>query len=134
MTFQFFKDKIYSYIYKKNHFATCQFGKIGVLANFITQKLKSKHLALLVFSSQRFIWGNERKYFPHIPGLEYIWVEIQCSVHFGPLYNWGHGNLMHQFLKSLYPLNSRRKRFVIQFRRRKYILLEKYIKPLLSTF
>ena len=32
--------------------------------NFMTQKLKSKH------SGDRFFWGNERKYFTHIPGLE----------------------------------------------------------------
>ena len=46
-----------------------QLGKIGVLVNLITQKLKSKHLAFSVFSGQRFFWGNERKYFPHISDL-----------------------------------------------------------------
>ena len=51
--FQFLSDKIYSYI-KKSHFTTWQFGKVGVLVNFITQKLKSKHLAISVFSGQRF--------------------------------------------------------------------------------
>ena len=67
-SFQFFNDIIYSYV-KKSHFATWQFGKIGVLVNFITHKLKSKHSAISVFSGQRFFWGNERKYFPHILGL-----------------------------------------------------------------
>ena len=65
LTFQFLSDKII----KKSHFTTWQFGKIGVLVNFITQKLKSKHLAISVFSGQRFFWENERKYFPHISGL-----------------------------------------------------------------
>ena len=46
-----------------------QIGKIGVLVNFITPKLKSRHLPLSVFSGQRFFWGNEGKYFPHIPCL-----------------------------------------------------------------
>ena len=36
---------------------------------FYHQKLKSKHLAISVFSGQRVFWGNERKYFPHILGL-----------------------------------------------------------------
>ena len=67
-TFQFLSDKIYSYI-KKSRFSTWQFGKTGVLVNFITQKLKSRHLAISVFSGQRFFWGDERKYFPHISGL-----------------------------------------------------------------
>ena len=34
--------------------------------NFIIPKLKSK--AISVFSGDRFFWGNERKYFPHIQG------------------------------------------------------------------
>ena len=68
LTFQFLSDEIYSYT-KIKPFGTWQFGKIGVLVNFITQKLKSKHLAISVFSGQRFFWGNERKYFPHIPRL-----------------------------------------------------------------
>ena len=45
--FSTLRDEIYSYI-------TWQFGKIGVLVNFVTQKLKSKHLAQSVFSGQRF--------------------------------------------------------------------------------
>ena len=47
--FQFLNDKIYSYIYQKRPFGTWQFGKIGVLVNFIIQKLKSKHLVCLSF-------------------------------------------------------------------------------------
>ena len=42
---------------------------MALFDNFITQTLKSKHLAIAVFSGQRVFWGNERKYFPHIPGL-----------------------------------------------------------------
>ena len=42
-------------------------NKIDRNTNFA--KLKSKHLAISVFSGQRVFWGNERKYFPHIPGL-----------------------------------------------------------------
>jgi hypothetical protein len=44
-------DKI---IKKKSHFTTWQFGKIGVLLNFITQKLLTKHLAISVFSGLRY--------------------------------------------------------------------------------
>ena len=69
-TFQFLSDEIYSYI-KNSHFVPWQFGKIDILVNFITQKLKSKHLAISVFSGQSFFWGNEKKYFPHIPGLDH---------------------------------------------------------------
>ena len=47
-TFQFLNDKIYSYI-KKKPYGTWQFGKIGVLANSIIPKLKSKHLVCLSF-------------------------------------------------------------------------------------
>ena len=36
-------------LYQKTLFGTWQFGKIGVLVNFIIQKLKSKHLACLNF-------------------------------------------------------------------------------------
>ena len=46
-TFQNLKAKIYSYI--KKPFGTWQFSKIGVLVNFIIQKLKSKHLVRLSF-------------------------------------------------------------------------------------
>jgi hypothetical protein len=43
---------IYSDTYIK--ISRWHFSKIGVLVNFITQKLKSKHLAISVFSGQRF--------------------------------------------------------------------------------
>ena len=33
------------------------------MVNLTTQKLKSKQLAISVFSGQRVSWGNERKYF-----------------------------------------------------------------------
>ena len=59
-------------LYQKRYFPTWQFGKIVVLVNFITQKLKRKHLAISVFSGQRFFWGNERKYFPHNSGLKHF--------------------------------------------------------------
>ena len=36
--------------------------------NFITQKLKSKHLVCFSFLWRQVFWGNERKYFTHIPG------------------------------------------------------------------
>ena len=36
-------------VIKKKPFGTWQFGKIGVLVNFIIQKLKSKHLVCLSF-------------------------------------------------------------------------------------
>jgi hypothetical protein len=61
-TFQFLSDEIYSYI-KKSHFDTWQFGKIGVLVNFITQKLKSKHLAISVFSGQSFFLREQEEIF-----------------------------------------------------------------------
>ena len=41
---QFLKDKIYNYTQKN----IWKFGKIGVLVNFILQKLKSKHLSQLL--------------------------------------------------------------------------------------
>ena len=41
---------------------------LGNMAKLITQKLKSKHLAISFFSGQRIFWGRERKYFPHILG------------------------------------------------------------------
>ena len=68
LLFNFLSDKIYSYI-KNSHFTTSQFSKIGALVYLITQKWKSKHLAISVFSGQRFFWGNERKYFQNISGL-----------------------------------------------------------------
>ena len=40
----------------------------GITVNLILQKLKSKYLFVSVFSGGRFFWGNERKYFAHIPG------------------------------------------------------------------
>ena len=67
-TFQFLNDKID----QNTNFAKLPIGKMtffDITVNFIIKKLKSKHLALSVFSGQRFFWGNERKYFPHIPGL-----------------------------------------------------------------
>ena len=42
-TFLDLKVKMYNYT-KKKPFGTWQFGKIGVLVNFIIQKMKSKHL------------------------------------------------------------------------------------------
>ena len=42
-----------------------QNGFFGIIVNFITQKLESKHLVCLSFLWWR---GNERKYFSHIPG------------------------------------------------------------------
>ena len=44
--------------------------------NFITQKLKCKHLAISVFSGQRYFWGNERKYFPHTGGPPLTWKSL----------------------------------------------------------
>ena len=38
-----------SYLYKNQPFGSWQFGKIGVLVNFIIQKLKSKHQVCLSF-------------------------------------------------------------------------------------
>ena len=75
LLFQSLSDKII----KKSHFTTRHFGKIGVLVNFITQKLTSKHLAFSVFSGQRFFWENERKYFPHILGPNHSWFEFQSG-------------------------------------------------------
>ena len=46
--FNFLMIKI-TVIPKKKPFGTCQFGKFGVLINFIIQKLKSKHLVCLSF-------------------------------------------------------------------------------------
>ena len=40
-----------------------------ITVNFIIQKLKSKHLLCV-----RSFWGNERKYFPHIPGPRWCWL------------------------------------------------------------
>ena len=62
----------FTVIHKKSY-GTWQFGTIGVLVNFITQKLKSKHLvcpSFLLWSG--FFWGNERKYFKHIPDLSLV--------------------------------------------------------------
>ena len=72
-TFQFLNDKIYSYTVK-SHLAL---GKIGGLINFITQKLKSKHLVCLSFLWWQFFWGKERKYFTHIPGLNSLSKSIE---------------------------------------------------------
>ena len=47
-TFEDLKAKIQSYT-KKKPFGTWQFGKIGVLVNFVIQKLKTKHLVRLSF-------------------------------------------------------------------------------------
>ena len=53
-TFQFLNDKIYSYT-KKKPFGTWQFGKIGVLVNFIIQKKKKVNTQFVsVFSDDRF--------------------------------------------------------------------------------
>ena len=65
--FQFLSDEIYSYI-KKSHVATWQFGKIGVLVNFFTQKLKSKHLALSIFSGQGFFLREQEEIFSTYSG------------------------------------------------------------------
>ena len=47
-------------------------GLFGITANFIVQKLKSKHLDCLSFLRWVFFLGNERKYFPNIPGLSLL--------------------------------------------------------------
>ena len=55
----------------------------GITVNFIIQKLKRKHLVVSVFSGDRFFWGNERKYFTHIPGPNWsakIWVGAIASL------------------------------------------------------
>ena len=51
----------------------------GMTVNFIIQKS--------VFSGDRFFWGNERKYFTHIPG------PTPCWFLFSKLCHWGHPNL-----------------------------------------
>ena len=60
-TVQFFNDKIY-YTKKK---AIWQFGKIGVLINFIIQKLKSK-LSLSQFSLMTGFFEGTRENILHI--------------------------------------------------------------------
>ena len=59
-------------------FTNRQFGKIGVLVNFIIQIMKSKHLVCLSFLWWQVFWGNERKHFTHIPGLP--WLKINEKV------------------------------------------------------
>ena len=48
----------YLQLYHEKPFGAWQFGKIGVFVNFITQKLKSKHLIFLSFLWLGFTWGN----------------------------------------------------------------------------
>ena len=52
----------------------CQMVFIGINVNFIIQiqKLKSKPLVCLSFLRWQVFWGNERKYFTHIPGLSQL--------------------------------------------------------------
>ena len=50
----------------KKPFGTWQFGKMGVLVNFVIQKLNTSFVS--VFYGDRFFWWNERKYFTHISG------------------------------------------------------------------
>ena len=64
---------LFNFIHQKKPFGTWQFGTIRVFVNSITKKLKSKHLVCLSFLWwQFFFWGNKRKYFIHIPGLNPI--------------------------------------------------------------
>ena len=60
-TFQFLNDTIYSYMYHKK-----PFGKIGVLVNFIIQKLKSKHLVCLNFALVTGFFEGTRETILHI--------------------------------------------------------------------
>ena len=81
--FQFLNDKIYSYMYQKKPFCAEQFGKIGVLVDFIIQKLKSKHLVCLSFLWWQVLCGNKRKYCTNIPDLSRLiaglpWLSIIC--------------------------------------------------------
>ena len=54
------------------HFAKSSSAKcfFGATVSFIIQKSKSKHLVCRSFQWLQFFWGNERKYFTHIPGLD----------------------------------------------------------------
>ena len=54
--------KVYSYN-KKKPFCTWQFGKIGVLVNFIINKLKSKRLVCLSFHFWQFFLREREKIF-----------------------------------------------------------------------
>ena len=65
----------------QNHFGPTK----TVLVNLIIQKLKSKHLVCLSFLWWQGFWGNERKYFTHIPGLslQKSCFETQIFLNFG---------------------------------------------------
>ena len=61
-TFPFLSDRID----QRTNFAKLLCSKMAFLditVNFITQKLKSKHLAISVFSSQSFFEGTRGKFF-----------------------------------------------------------------------
>ena len=58
----------------KKPFGTWQFGKLGVLVNFIIQKLKSKHVVCLSFS-------GEKIHFAESSGPKYVW-KIAISLYF----------------------------------------------------
>ena len=51
--------------------AKCQMHFFVIAVTFIIQKLKSKHFVCPSFLWWQVFWGNERKYFTHIP--IYLW-------------------------------------------------------------
>ena len=59
----FLNNKIYSYLYHKKPFGTWQFCRFCVLVNFITQKLKSKHLLYLIILWWQIFFREREKIF-----------------------------------------------------------------------
>ena len=64
-SFQFLNEKIDQ---NTNFFPNCQVPNVifGITVNFVIQKLNTWFVS--VFSGDSYFWGNERKYFTHIPG------------------------------------------------------------------
>ena len=60
LTFQFLNDESANWIF------------FDIIVNFIIQKMKSKHTSLKKYTNwDNWVW-NERKYFSHISGLEFL--------------------------------------------------------------
>ena len=50
----------------------CQMDFLDIIVNFIIQKMKSKHTSLKKYTNWDNLVWNERKYFSHISGLEFL--------------------------------------------------------------
>ena len=68
-------------LYQKNAIWHLAIWQIGVLVNFIIQKLKMNPLVCLSFFWWQVFWVNERKYFTHIPGHNNFWTKFGNSNH-----------------------------------------------------